>query len=382
MTVFGGAVSSKIAEPPTTPTRRANPFGWRFWLGIAVSALFLYLSLKGQPFGQIWAALKLTRWRWLGPAIALFFVRVGFAGWRWHFLLRSTKNVPLRRLWPINMIGFAANNVLPLRAGEVVRIWTLSTQENIGKSAVLATLVIERIFDGLTLLLLTVLATVFIPVTPRVHTLTVLSAAIFISALVLFCLIAFSSAWQRRLLRPALRMLPEPLAVRMERRFLEFVDGLGSLRRLSDMSMVAFTSIGSWIAEVGTYIYVARALHFDLSFSAALLTMGVANIFTLIPSSPGYVGPFEAGTLLVLQQIMKVAPDVSVAYALLIHATLYFPVTIVGLYYMVRQHLSLSKMDQMRDFAAKAEAEAAAQGAAELAAVEAGGHVAPERAVQ
>ncbi len=348
MSVLGGAVRDDISTSPsvsTAPTKRTSPFGWRFWLGIGISALFLYLALRGQDLRGTWETLKLTRWRWLIPAVALFFVRVGFAGWRWKFLLHSTKNVPLRRLWPINMVGFMANNVLPLRAGEVVRIWMLSRQERIGRTAVLATLVVERIFDGLALLGLTVFATLFVPVTGQVRTLTVLSATIFLSALVVFSLVAFSAAWQQRLFATLARFLPARFSTNMERRIVEFSGGLGSLRRGRDLAMVAFTSLASWLAEVGTYVYVAKALHFDLSFTGALLTMGVANIFTLIPSSPGYVGPFEAGTLLVLQQIYHVGADTATAYALLIHATLYFPVTIVGLYYYLKQHISFSKMD-------------------------------------
>lgn len=359
MSVVGGLVERGVVEngvaehgvvietAPRSIPRRMNAFlNWKFWLGIVISAVFLYLALRGQPLRQTWAAMTRAQYLWLIPAVIAFFVRVGFAAWRWHVLLRSTKEVPVSRIWPINMIGFMANNVLPLRAGEALRIYQLGAQEKLSRSGILATLFVERIFDGLTLLSLIVISTLFIPINDQVHKLTITTAFIFFGALAVFCLVAFSGAWRLRLLTPVLARLPGKLSESMSRRFDEFVAGLGSLRRGRDVSMVLVTSFASWLAELGTYLFVAQAFHLNLGIAGAMLTMGVANVFTLIPSSPGYVGPFEAGTLLVLQQILHFPNDLTLAYALVIHATLYFPVTIAGAFYWFRHHLSMNAVSQ------------------------------------
>ena len=222
----------------------------------------------------------------------------------------------------------------------------LGAQEKLSRSGILATLFVERIFDGLTLLSLIVISTLFIPVNDQVHALTITTALIFFGALAVFCLVAFSGAWRQRLLTPVLAHMPGKLSESMSRRFDEFVAGLGSLRRGRDVSMVLVTSFASWLAELGTYLFVAQAFHLNLGIAGAMLTMGVANVFTLIPSSPGYVGPFEAGTVLVLQQILHFPSDLTVAYALVIHATLYFPVTIAGAFYWFRHHLSMNAVSQ------------------------------------
>jgi len=345
-TVVGEAASGAPGSAP----RRMNAFtNWKFWVGIGISVVFLYLALRGQPLRQTWEAMKRAQYIWLVPAVVAFFVRVGFAALRWHVLLRTTKNVPVSRIWPINMIGFMANNVLPLRAGEALRIYQLGAQEKISRSGILATLFVERIFDGLTLLSLIVISTLFIPVNNQVHALTITTALIFFGALAVFCLVAFSGAWRQRLLTPVLARLPGGLSVRMARRFDEFVVGLGSLRRGRDLSMVVATSFASWLAELGTYLFVAQAFHLNLGIAGAMLTMGVANVFTLIPSSPGYVGPFEAGTVVVLQEILKMPSDITVAYALVIHATLYLPVTIAGAIYWFRHHLTMTTVSEAQD---------------------------------
>lgn len=351
-TVENSAMAERDVATITNPTPRMNGIppwrpaltNWKFWLGIAISAVFLYLALRGQPLSETWEAIKRARYIWLVPAVAAFFVRVFFAAWRWHILLRTAKDIPVQRIWPINVIGFMANNVLPLRAGEAVRIYQLGKQEKISRSSILATLFVERIFDGLALLSLIVLAIALIPVGDEIRALTVTTAVIFFGALAVFFLVAFSGEWRRRLVVPVLQRLPGRFGTKMEQRLEEFVVGLGSLRRGSDLVMVTLTSLASWLAELGTYLCVAQAFGLGLDvfgLAPAMLTMGVANLFTLIPSSPGYIGSFEAGTKLVMTQILGFSGDIALAYALVVHATLYFPVTFIGAYYWFRHHLTM-----------------------------------------
>ncbi|MDQ6602195.1 MAG: flippase-like domain-containing protein, partial [Chloroflexota bacterium] len=132
-------------EPDGTP-RRSGAFSLKFWIGIAISVVFLYLALRGQDFGALWRAMREASYVWLIPAIGCYFVGVVIRTYRWHILLRSTANIPMRRLWPVIVIGYMANNILPLRAGELVRTYVLSEREKVSRSATLATIVVERVF--------------------------------------------------------------------------------------------------------------------------------------------------------------------------------------------------------------------------------------------
>lgn len=337
--------------PGENPAPRPALLSPKFWISIAVSVLFLYLALRGQNFAQIWRALRAASYVWLVPAALCYFGGVVIRTFRWHVLLRAAAPVPLRRLWPVVVIGYMANNVLPFRAGELVRTYVLSSREKISKSATLATIVVERVFDGLTMLAFIVGAALFVDVNTRVRQLMLVAALLFLGGLAVFFLIAVSGAWRVRLLRPVLSRLPRGLAAKIDHLILEFVSGLGSLRRAHDTGLVALTSIGAWAAEATMYLLVARAFGLALGVTGAMLTTGVANMFTLVPSSPGYIGPFEAGVLLVSQQILRLAPEPSAAFALLLHATLYFPITLWGMYYWFRQHLSLRQVrrDEERD---------------------------------
>lgn len=101
------------------------------------------------------------------------------------------------------------------------------------------------------------------------------------------------------------------------------------------------------------YWMVARSFGAELTdvlgVAASLLTTGVANLATLIPSSPGYVGPFETGVALVVDGALGVRPELALSYAILLHAALYFPITLIGLAEWWRQHLSIAKVRTLAD---------------------------------
>jgi glycosyltransferase 2 family protein len=337
-------------EPaPDGAPRRSGALTAKFWIGIGISVVFLYLALRGQNFGALWTALREASYAWLIPAILCYFLGVVIRTYRWHILLRSTREIPMRRLWPVIVIGYMANNILPLRAGELVRTYVLSEREKVSRSATLATIVVERVFDGLTMLAFIVFAALFIDINARVRQLVLVAALLFLGGLAVFFFVAFSSAWRVRLLRAIFARLPHAVTVRAEALIIEFVAGLGSLRRAGDSGLVALSSLAAWSAEAMMYLLVARGFGLALTPASAMLTTGVANLFTLVPSSPGYIGPFEAGTLLVVQQILRLPVETTGAFALVLHAALYFPITVWGLYYWFSQHLSLRTVRQYEE---------------------------------
>src|SRR5690349_9452190 len=124
---------------------------WRVWLGFGISFVFLFFAVRGQDIERIREALHEANYVWILPALAAYFLGVAVRSIRWHYLLRSVQDIAPRRLFPVVTIGFMANNVLPFRAGEVVRSYALSARYGVRKSSALATIAIERVFDGLTM---------------------------------------------------------------------------------------------------------------------------------------------------------------------------------------------------------------------------------------
>ena len=139
---------------------------WHFWLGIAVSAFFLLWALQGLDLQQVAAYLQQGQYLWLIPSVAVYFLAVLVRTWRWDYLLRPLQRIPLRRLFPVVVIGYMGNNIFPFRIGELLRAYVLKRNEEVNISSSLATIVVERIFDGLTMLLFVFIALPTVPALP------------------------------------------------------------------------------------------------------------------------------------------------------------------------------------------------------------------------
>src|SRR5687767_1328911 len=125
---------------------------WQFWLGVLISIVFIWLALRGLRLEEFWNSVKQANYIWVIPGIGVYFVGVWVRAWRWHFLLGPIKKIPTSTMFPITTIGYMGNNIYPARAGEVLRAVLLKRKEGVSISASLATIIVERIFDGVVML--------------------------------------------------------------------------------------------------------------------------------------------------------------------------------------------------------------------------------------
>jgi glycosyltransferase 2 family protein len=317
----------------------------RFVFGIAISAVFLWVALQGQDLTHVWDTLTHANYIWIVPGILTYFLAVLARTWRWHYMLRSIKHVSLRTLFPVVTIGYMGNNIYPARAGEVLRAYVLKKRAGVPMSASLATVVVERLFDGVVMLLF-----VFVSL-PRLETLpdwlrqiVILGSAVFFSALIVFFVLAANPHHARSIYRWFIeRLIPIEFQGRVHGLADRFMDGLSALRRERDVLMIFFTSLLIWLLETVKYWFVMQAFPFQVSFFALMLMNGVVNLATTIPSSPGYVGTFDAPGIAILQAF-GVNKSVATGYTLVLHAALWFPITLLGLFFMAHESLSWSKV--------------------------------------
>ncbi|HEC21605.1 MAG TPA: flippase-like domain-containing protein [Chloroflexi bacterium] len=327
---------------------------WKRWLllalGIGISAVFVYLALKGLNLKEVWLDLQGARYVWLFPGVAVYFVAVWARTWRWHYLLRPVKRVGLARLFPVVVIGYMGNNVYPFRAGEVIRAWVLRRNEEVSISASLATIIVERIFDGLVMLIFVFAALPFAPIPAPFDRIVVWMTFLFFGALIGFFVLALRPSLTRRLYTALFRRLvpAEELRDRLLSVADRFMEGLASLRSPADMAMTFVSSILIWLTETTKYWFVMHAFDFEVSFFVLMLMTAVVNLATTLPSSPGYVGTFDEPGIEILK-VFDVGANTAAAYTLVLHAALWLPITLLGVYYMIRQGV------RWRDFAQAAQ---------------------------
>lgn len=333
---------------------------WQFWLGAIISALFIWLALRGLELGRFWEAVEAANYWWLLPGVALYFVAVWARAWRWHYLLRPIKAIPTREMFPITAMGYMGNNIYPARAGEVLRAVILKRRHGVSVSASLATIIVERIFDGVVML-----GFVFgnLPELARltgtsgfvgnIEQLAVIGAGVFALALILFLAAAMfpnvslqAGEWL------IARLLPRGARERAGQLMHKFLDGLASLRSPLGIFMVFITSVVIWLLETGKYWFVMHAFDFNVSFFALMLMNGIVNLATTIPSAPGYIGTFDAPGIAVLMAY-GVEQATAAGYTLVLHVALWLPITLLGAFFLAREGIRWS--DSLRAEAREAE---------------------------
>jgi uncharacterized protein (TIRG00374 family) len=292
----------------------------------------------------MWGILQGARYAWLLPGVAVYFLGVWVRAWRWHYLLRPLKSISTRTMFPIVAIGYMGNNIYPARAGEVLRAVVLKRKEAVPVSASLATIIVERVYDGVVMLAFVFLnlpelarLTVDSGFAGDIQTLALWGAAAFIGVLVLFLVAAMFPSRAEKLITVGVnRMVPERYREKVLGITLRFLKGLESLRSPREALMVFLTSVVIWLLETGKYWFVMHAFNFQVSFFALMLMNGIVNLATTIPSAPGYVGTFDAPGIAVLTAY-GIDQAIAAGYTLVLHVALWLPITLLGAYYLARE---------------------------------------------
>jgi hypothetical protein len=316
---------------------------WQVLLGLIISAVFIWLALRGLKLNEVVDGLRSANYIWLLPGIAVYFLAVIIRTWRWHYLLKPLKPISVRHLFPTVVIGYMGNNVYPARAGELLRAYVLKRNEQVSVSSSLATVIVERIFDGLVMLLFVFVALPTVPFLPDVvRSIVIFGSLIFFSALIVFLFLAARPALAARIYNPLIdHLLPHRLREKVRGFIDRFMHGLAALRDFEHIVMIFFTSILIWLLETVKYWFVMHAFSFEVSFFTLMLMNGIVNLATTLPAAPGYVGTFDAPGIAILSAA-GVNPEVATAYTLVLHAALWLPITLLGFYFMAHQSLRWS----------------------------------------
>jgi uncharacterized protein (TIRG00374 family) len=327
-------------------------------LGVLVSVVFVWYAIGKLELGQVWYYLRTANYWWIIPGVIVYFLAVLARTGRWHYLLRPIKRIPLVQLFPITCIGYFGNNVYPLRAGEVIRAVILRRTEEVPVSSSLASIIIERVFDGLVMLLFVFFALPFVGaehIPPIYRTTVIFFSIFFLVALLMFAWMALNR--QRATVVYTLladKFVPARFREPLDGFYQRFIDGLQSLRNARDLLMVFLTSVLIWLTETVKYWFVMHAFHFSVSFIGLMLMNGVVNLTTTLPSAPGYVGTFEVGAKVL--QALGVEAELALGYTVVLHAALWLPITVLGAWYMWREGV------KWQDFGVAAQERAASSG--------------------
>ena len=313
------------------------------FVGLGLTVVFLILAFQRVDLAAFVDELKRVNYIWLVPSATCTLLGYLLRTLRWRVILTGAARAPLSTLFPVLIMGFATNNLLPGRLGEFWRAYLLGRKRNVRKTFALASVVVERIFDGLTLIALLTIVSFVIQLPGWGRQIELLAAALFVGATLLLIVL---------LRKPELAHVPVHwlvshfhggLATWIAERIEAFIDGLGPLRRPSVLSTAALLSCGVWLLEGASYILLSRGVNLSIPNSLELPGLGLAlvtiNLGIMVPSGPGYVGTQEFFGTAALG-VVGANPQAALALVVVSHAVQYLLVTGLGLWFFAREHLS------------------------------------------
>jgi len=319
---------------------------WRFVAAVLISLFFLAWAARlVGDFGTMLSSLDHASYGFLLPALIVYFLGVGLRAIRWHFLLRPVKSVASKRLFPIVVIGYMANDVLPARLGELVRAYVLGEEEDVPKTTTLATIVVERMFDGLAMLIFVTVVALSVPLDAQISQIFRAAALVFIGALVILFVVGSSRPRTVALIERLEHTLPKQLEGKVAKLADRFIQGLDCLQSGRLTAAILLLSLGAWLCEATMYFILSLGFGLGLGFPAYLLTTAVANLGAMVPAAPGYVGTFDFGALASLR-LFGANSGQAAGYVLVLHVALLLPITLLGFVFLWRANLSLRTIGQ------------------------------------
>lgn len=324
----------------------------KLWVGIGISLFCIVLLLVKIDFGKLLAAFREMDCRYLIPAVGFTFISYYFRAVRWRFLLLPIKKTQMNNLFAATIIGYMANNLLPARLGEFVRAYSLGEKEEIDKSAVFATLVLDRLFDGFTVLLILLFAffTVTLPAgMEKVQAGLVMGGyvtlALYIAVIIFLVMLKRHTFLTLQFIRALLRPFPATVAERVIPILGSFIEGLRLSSRLADLIAMFVSSLVIWFFAILPVDMVLRSFGITLPITASMFIMVFLVFAVMVPASPGFIGTYHYACVTGLGAF-GIRDEKALSIALVVHAVSFFPVILVGLYFLWRDNISLTKISE------------------------------------
>jgi uncharacterized protein (TIRG00374 family) len=311
-------------------------------IGLGLTVVFLVLALAKVDLPAFAEELRGVDYRWLVPSAVCTLLGYVLRTLRWQVILSGAARAPVRTLFPILIMGFATNNLLPGRLGEFWRAYVLGRKRNVRKTFALASVFVERVFDGLTLIALLGIVSMNMQLPGWSREIEFFAGLIFLGATAGVFVVLWRPQLVRWLLRAVTRSLRPAWAAWADERLEAFIDGLAPLRRPPVLLLAALFSAGVWLLEGSSYLLISRGVNLGLPPNVELPGIGLAlvtiNLGIMVPSGPGYLGTQEFFGTAALQ-VVGANPQAALALVVVSHAVQYVLVTGLGLVFFAREQL-------------------------------------------
>ena len=330
-----------------TPPDARGARALQLTIGVLVSAVLVWLAFRGTHWAELWARVQDMHVLPMAAAVVLSTLAFPLRLPRWRLLLRHDDDsaLPVAPLWHAIAIGFAANNTLPFRAGELLRVAAVSRLGRVSFPTALSSLAVERVLDALIVIgMLGVgLVLAHFPPDVTIGNTPIATTATRVGAVCLVALLAaIAAAWRRDLALSLLRRVVGhgPIGEKIHHFIDRLLAGLKALRDPRRAIPVISWTVALWLVNATAFYVAFLAFDMDVPFSGALVLQGLLMIGIAAPQAPGYAGGFEVPIILTLG-LYSINKDAALAYALTYHITTFVPITLLGAWSAVHSGITL-----------------------------------------
>ena len=323
----------------------------RIGVGLLIGIFCFYLAVRRIDFHEMVQAFKTANYWYIIPTVAVIFLSHYLRALRWRYLLEPLRRFDVNSLFSSLIIGYAANTFMPAHLGEFLRAYVLSRKKRISMSPVFATIVVERIIDVFSLLILMLLALFLYPFPDWVIQSAYIMLCGTVVLLVFLVFLKKASGPTMKCVGLILQPFPDTIRQKTMGTLESFVEGLLPMKRWQDYVTLGSLSLILWFCY-GLVFYLCLysfgfVRPYNLDWTAALILLVVTTIAIVVPSSPGYVGTYHYLCQLALA-MFGIASGSALSFATVVHAINFLPVLILGVILGQREGMAIMKLPSDR----------------------------------
>lgn len=314
-------------------------------ISIIISTLGLYYAFGEVNIEELWLSLKSTNLIYIVLASSLIIFSILIRAQRWKLLLEPIKVIPLNPLFGTTMIGYFGNAVLPFRAGELLRAYSIASLKNINTSAAFGTILLERILDLIGLVFTMIIFSWFYPFESGGKSIMILIMLLTISG---FTFIIWLGSNHLQIIEKIKRrpFFKGPLSIKILKIISNLVEGLTSIRDTNHSIKIIFYTIFMWFIYFCVTFAVILGTGINLDWIGVGIILVSTSFALAVPAAPGGIGTYHAAAVYMLTSYFAVNRIESQAFAVILHAVGYIPLMLIGFIYFIRSSVHFKDISE------------------------------------
>jgi uncharacterized protein (TIRG00374 family) len=313
--------------------------------GLALSALLVYLSIRGIDFQGVADGFRTIRYGYVLPAVAMIFLMQVLRSYRWGLILSPIAKIDQLSLFSVTSVGFLAIIAIPARLGELARPYLITKKSCLKMSSALGTIVVERVLDVLTVLIISAFVVFFTPLPTWLVRSSILLLLATLALLSFMILIIAKREATLRVLGPLIGKLPARYAEGLNRLICHFLEGFQIMVDPALLFSVTGLSIFIWLMDVFAIYLLFLAFGFQLPVAAAFVLMIILMIGIAIPTAPGFIGNWHYFSILGLS-LFNIPKTDALTFAIIYHFLSIGILIVLGLAFLPFNRFSIADLRQ------------------------------------